>query len=66
MARRRGGPVNDPRTDARERTLLMLYEAETKGISPREVLDAQVIRPDEHTVDARHRCRRAASPTSTR
>ena len=50
MARRRGGPVNDPRTDARERTLLMLYEAETKGIEPRAVLDAQVIRPDEHTV----------------
>ena len=31
MARRRGGPVNDPRTDARERTLLMLYEAEHEG-----------------------------------
>jgi N utilization substance protein B len=50
MARRRGAPVNDPRTDARERTLLMLYEAETKGIEPRAVLEAQVIRPDEHTV----------------
>jgi N utilization substance protein B len=50
MARRRGGPVNDPRTDARERTLLMLYEAETKGIEPRQVLEAQVVRPDEHTV----------------
>lgn len=50
MARRRGAPVNDPRTDARERTLLMLYEAETKGIEPRAVLEAQVIRPDEQTV----------------
>lgn len=49
MARRRGTPVNDPRTDARERTLIMLYEAETKGISPQEVLAAQVIAPDEHT-----------------
>lgn len=50
MARRRGAPIHDPRTDARERTLLMLYEAETKGIEPRAVLEAQVIRPDEHTV----------------
>lgn len=50
MARRRGAPLHDPRTDARERTLLMLYEAETKGIEPRAVLEAQVIRPDEHTV----------------
>jgi N utilization substance protein B len=51
MARRRGAPpLNDPRTDARERTLLMLYEAETKGIEPRAVLEAQVIRPDEQTV----------------
>lgn len=50
MARRRGAPIHDPRTDARERTLLMLYEAETKGIEPRAVLDAQVIRPDDHTV----------------
>jgi N utilization substance protein B len=49
MARRRGAPLHDPRTDARERTLLMLYEAETKGIEPRAVLEAQVIRPDEHT-----------------
>jgi N utilization substance protein B len=50
MARRRGAPIHDPRTDARERTLLMLYEAETKGIEPRAVLEAQVIRPDEQTV----------------
>ena len=49
MARRRGAPLHDPRTDARERTLLMLYEAETKGIEPRAVLEAQVIRPDEQT-----------------
>jgi len=49
MARRRGAPTHDPRTDARERTLLMLYEAETKGIEPRAVLEAQVIRPDEQT-----------------
>ena len=50
MARRRGAPTHDPRTDARERTLLMLYEAETKGIEPRAVLEAQVVRPDEQTV----------------
>lgn len=50
MARRRGAPIHDPRTDARERTLLMLYEAETKGIEPRAVLEAQLLRPDEQTV----------------
>jgi len=51
MSRRRGAPPNDPRTDARERTLLMLYEADTKGIEPRVVLEAQVIRPDQQTVE---------------
>ena len=30
--------------------MLMLYEAEQKRITPREVLDAQVIRPDDQTV----------------
>lgn len=40
----------DERTDARERALLLLYEAESKGITPSEVLAAQVLPPDELTV----------------
>jgi N utilization substance protein B len=40
------GPEGDSRTDARERALLLLYEAASKGVEPREVLDAQVVRPD--------------------
>lgn len=39
----------DERTDSRERALLLLYEAETKGIAPSEVLAAQLIAPDELT-----------------
>jgi len=42
-------PVGDERSDARERALIMLYEAETKSISPVEVLDAQIAAPDELT-----------------
>jgi N utilization substance protein B len=35
------GPAGeDRRTEARERALALLYEAETKGVSPREVLAA--------------------------
>lgn len=39
----------DERSDSRERALLLLYEAETKGITPSEVLAAQVLAPDELT-----------------
>ena len=42
-------PVGDERTDARERALILLYEAETKAISPVDVLDAQIAAPDELT-----------------
>lgn len=56
MARRPRSPrpvglsaLNDERTDARERALLLLYEAESKGISPSEVLAAQVVAPDALT-----------------
>jgi len=42
-------PVDDERSDARERALILLYEAETKGISPTDVLAAQVAPPDELT-----------------
>ncbi|MBA3399373.1 MAG: transcription antitermination factor NusB [Acidimicrobiia bacterium] len=40
----------DPRSDARERALYLLYEAHTKGISPEDALALQLIEPDELTV----------------
>ncbi|HRE02805.1 MAG TPA: transcription antitermination factor NusB [Ilumatobacteraceae bacterium] len=39
----------DERSDARERALGYLYEAETKAIAPTDVLAAQVITPDALT-----------------
>ncbi len=39
----------DERADARERALILLYEAESKRVPPLEVLDAQVLPPDELT-----------------
>jgi N utilization substance protein B len=42
-------PLDDERTDARERALILLYEAEAKGIAPSEVLAAQISPPDELT-----------------
>jgi N utilization substance protein B len=53
MARRTSRPArpaDDERSDARERALILLYEAETKGIAPSEVLAAQVAPPDELTL----------------
>ena len=49
MSRRRNRPVEDRRSDARERALALLYEAESKAIAPRAVLAAQVIDLDELT-----------------
>ncbi|MGD9705870.1 MAG: transcription antitermination factor NusB [Acidimicrobiia bacterium] len=49
MTRRRNRPVEDRRSDARERALALLYEAESKGIPPREVLLAQISDVDELT-----------------
>lgn len=40
---------DDERSDARERAMLLLYEAASKGVSPSEVLAAQVVTPDELT-----------------
>lgn len=40
----------DERSDARERALYLLYEAHSKGISPRDALSLQVLEPDELTV----------------
>jgi transcription antitermination protein NusB len=42
VSRRRRRPLEDERSDARERGLALLYEAESKGIAPRAVLAAQV------------------------
>ena len=53
MARRTSRParpVDDERSDARERALILLYEAETKGIAPSDVLAAQISPADELTV----------------
>lgn len=50
MARRvRPLGEEDERSDARERALILLYEAESKSIAPSDVLDVQVLRPDELT-----------------
>ena len=49
-ASRPARPVDDERSDARERALILLYEAETKGIAPAEVLAAQISPADELTV----------------
>ncbi|HEY7626666.1 MAG TPA: transcription antitermination factor NusB [Ilumatobacteraceae bacterium] len=42
MTRRRGRPVDDERTDSRERAMMLLYEADSKQISPGDVLAAQI------------------------
>jgi len=42
----RSSGVDDPRSVARESALTLLYEAESKGITPRQVVDAQVVSPD--------------------
>jgi N utilization substance protein B len=39
----------DERSDARERALYLLYEAQAKGIEPAATLDLQVIEPDDLT-----------------
>ena len=50
----------DDRSQARERALTLLYEAQSKGITPGEALDSLPVRPDELTtrivrgVDERH------------
>jgi len=41
--------AEDERSDARERALILLYEAESKSIAPSDVVDAQVLTPDELT-----------------
>jgi N utilization substance protein B len=43
--------LGDQRSDARERAMLLLYEAHSKGITARAALQAQVLKPDELTFD---------------
>ena len=48
--RARGGQRReDHRSDARERALTLLYEAQSKQIKPSEALSALVLRPDAFT-----------------
>ncbi|MDX2380813.1 MAG: transcription antitermination factor NusB [Acidimicrobiia bacterium] len=42
-------PRPDERSDARERSLYLLYEAHSKGIAPTDALALQVLEPDELT-----------------
>ena len=51
-ARPRGD--EDERSDARERALLLLYEAESKSIAPGDVVEIQVLSPDELTQQLVH------------
>jgi transcription antitermination protein NusB len=45
----RGPKRPDRRSDARERALYLLYEADAKGISPVDALELQIVEPDEMT-----------------
>ncbi len=49
MTRRRAHPADDERSDSRERAMMLLYEADSKGISASEVLAAQISEADELT-----------------
>ena len=50
MTRRvRPAGEEDERSDARERALILLYEAESKSMAPSDVVEGQVLRPDELT-----------------
>ena len=44
-----GKPLR-PRREARETALVLLYEAEARGVDPRVVLDAQIVTPLNYTV----------------
>jgi len=47
--RRRNASETDRRSDSRERSLTLLYEAETKDLSGHDVLASQVVEPDDLT-----------------
>jgi N utilization substance protein B len=42
-------PRPDERSEGRERALYLLYEAESKGITPVQALELQVLEPDQLT-----------------
>jgi len=48
---RRARPMGeeDERSDARERALILLYEAESKSMAPTDVIEGQVLPPDDLT-----------------
>ena len=48
-SRRARRPAFDHRSQAREHALSLLYEAETKGVDGRVVLDGLIVPPDELT-----------------
>jgi transcription antitermination protein NusB len=50
MARRGRGQVDDERSDARERAMMLLYEAEQRSLDPSEIVANQVLPPDELTL----------------
>ena len=49
MTRRRARPADDERSDSRERAMMLLYEADSKGISASEVLAGQISEADALT-----------------
>ncbi|MBK5333178.1 MAG: transcription antitermination factor NusB [Ilumatobacteraceae bacterium] len=49
MARRRVRHADDERSDSRERAMMLLYEADSKGIPASDVLAAQISDTDELT-----------------
>ncbi|MGZ4767291.1 MAG: transcription antitermination factor NusB [Ilumatobacteraceae bacterium] len=49
MARRRARPVDDERSESRERAMMLLYEADSKSVPVSEVLAAQISPADELT-----------------
>jgi N utilization substance protein B len=49
-SRRRSGALDgDARSDARERSMILLYEAASKSLPVSEVIEAQVVEPDPLT-----------------
>jgi N utilization substance protein B len=54
VTRRTARPVDDERSDSRERAMMLLYEAEQRSLTPTEVIDAQVLPPDDMATELVH------------
>ncbi len=52
--RSRSRRLDDTRSGARERALTLLYEAETKGVTPSEVLSSLPLTPDDRVLELVH------------